>query len=85
MVAGRPNKPGVWGEDAVFMLQAIKDAEADEKIADQLAALHRTLSQLAKHEAAAGEEEGQSNESGRVQTDGQHFRSSAVKVHCSWY
>lgn len=32
--------------------QAIKDAEADERIADQLAALQLTLSQLAEHEAA---------------------------------
>ncbi|KAL0049226.1 hypothetical protein WJX82_009144 [Trebouxia sp. C0006] len=32
--------------------QAIKDAEADERIADQLAALQITLSQLAEHEAA---------------------------------
>lgn len=33
-------------------VQAIKDAEADERIADQLAALQLTLSQLAEHEAA---------------------------------
>lgn len=32
------------------MLQAIKDAEADERIADQLAALQLTLSQLADQE-----------------------------------
>ncbi|KAL0018580.1 hypothetical protein WJX79_005535 [Trebouxia sp. C0005] len=31
--------------------QAIKDSEADERIADQLAALQLTLSQLAEHEA----------------------------------
>lgn len=33
-------------------VQAIKDAEADERIADQLATLQITLSQLAEHEAA---------------------------------
>ena len=33
-------------------IQAIKDAEADERIADQLAALQLTLSQLAEQEAA---------------------------------
>ena len=33
-------------------LQAIKDAEADEQLADQLAALQVTLSRLAEQEAA---------------------------------
>ena len=47
--------------------QAIKDAEADERVADQLAALQLTLSQLAQQEEAgnAGKIDGEASDSGK--------------------
>ncbi len=58
------------------LLQVIKDAEADEQIADQLAALQLTLSQLAEQEAAGGG--GNLTEDSN---DGQHPAASEAKVH----
>ena len=47
-------------------VQAIKDAEADERVADQLAALQLTLAQLAKQEEAgdAGKINGEAPDGG---------------------
>jgi hypothetical protein len=60
---------------ASVYVQAIKDAEADERIADQLAALQLTLSQLAEQEAA-GDAEADTGGSKNRQPD------SSVKVSC---
>ena len=42
-----------WSDEQINdKMQAIKDAEADEQLADQLAELHGTLTRLADQEAA---------------------------------
>ncbi len=61
-------------------VQAIKDAEADERIADQLAALQITLSQLAEHEAAV---DGSTNVEADTAGGSKNHRSdSSDKVSC---
>ncbi len=66
---------------ATVYVQAIKDAEADERIADQLAALQITLSQLAEHEAAVdGSTSAEADTSGTKN----HRPDSSDKVSCSY-
>jgi len=63
-------------------VQAIKDAEADERIADQLAALQITLSQLAEHEAALdGSTSAEADTTGATKN---HRPDSTDKVSCSY-
>ncbi len=63
-------------------VQAIKDAEADERIADQLAALQITLSQLAEHEAAVdGSTSAEADTTGATKN---HRPDSPDKVSCSY-
>ncbi len=64
-------------------VQAIKDAEADERIADQLATLQITLSQLAEHEAAV---DGSANAEADTTGGAKYHRSdSNDKVSCFYY
>lgn len=57
-------------------VQAIKDAEADERVADQLAALQLTLSQLAQQEEA-----GDADKLGREASDsGKSTGQSSTRV-----
>jgi len=61
-------------------VQAIKDAEADERIADQLAALQITLSQLAEHESAVdGSADTEADTTGGTKN---HRPDSSDKVSC---
>lgn len=61
-------------------VQAIKDSEADERIADQLAALQLTLSQLAEHEATVNG--GTSAEADAIGGTKTHGPDSSDKVSC---
>ena len=68
-----PLPQSLFPQPKLPLLQAIKDAEADERIADQLAALQLTLSKLAEQEESGSQSEDGAEGGSRKKssTDGQ--------------